>query len=455
MSERGGALTLVLLLTWVTFAAGGVYPWVWLPWAVFLVVLATAARPRIAAPGPARLLDLSLIVSAAMLVVQLVPVPGWLLVLGAPEALVLRAKLQLIPLGASETLYLPISVVPQYTVHALIMFAGAASAYWMTRRVCERGGSGRLIQSIAVIGIVASVAAIVQRVESRELIYGFWRPLDEGAQPFGPFVNRNHFATWVVMAGPLVFGYLLARAPAPRAESYAVRIAGALRQLGSMRVWMVTALCVMTLAVLISASRSGVIALAASLLACTSLAARRRGTAMRWAALQGTLLVAVVLAFANFDTLLARLDETVGHRGAGYGRLAVWADAAALSRAFIVTGTGAGTFGTAIGAYQTAAPGFSIGHAHNHYLHIAAEGGLLLIVPVLVVAAAFVRAFAARVAVRDPDYLIRCGAGVGIAAVLLQSVWETGLRMPANAMLLAMLAGIGTSAPHQRRHTAA
>ena len=31
--------------------------------------------------------------------------------------------------------------------------------------------------------------------------------------PYGPFVNRNHFATWMIMACPLVFGYLLARAP--------------------------------------------------------------------------------------------------------------------------------------------------------------------------------------------------------------------------------------------------
>ena len=456
MSGRGGALTLVLLAAWVTFAAGGVYQWVWLPWAIILVVLAAAVRPRIAARGPARLLDLSLIVTGAVLLLQLVPVPASLLIQAAPDAIVLRGRLGLIPLGASETLYLPISIVPRHTVHALVVFAGAAAAYWLTRHVCERGRAGRLIRSIAVIGIFASVAAIIQRVESKELLYGIWKPMDEGARPYGPFVNRNHFATWVVMACPLVFGYLLARAPAARAQTYAVRIARAIRQLGSMQVWLATAVCVMTVAVLISASRSGLIALAAALFACTWLAARhRRGTVLRWAALQGMLLVAVVLSFANFDSLLARMDETLGDRGAGYGRLAVWADAAALTRVFLVTGTGAGTFGTSIAAYQTAAPGFSIGHAHNHYLQLAAEGGLLLIFPVALLAAAFVWAFAARISVRDPDYLIRGGAAIGIAAVLLQSVWETGLRMPANAMLFAMLAAIATYAPHQRPHTAA
>ena len=36
--------------------------------------------------------------------------------------------------------------------------------------------------------------------------------LNEGPLPFGPFVNRNHFATWVIMAAPLCFGYIIARA---------------------------------------------------------------------------------------------------------------------------------------------------------------------------------------------------------------------------------------------------
>ena len=38
--------------------------------------------------------------------------------------------------------------------------------------------------------------------------------------------------------------------------------------------------------------------------------------------------------------------------------------------------------------------------------------------------------------------LIRVGAACGLGAVALQSVWETGLVMPANAALAALLAAI-------------
>ena len=112
------------------------------------------------------------------------------------------------------------------------------------------------------------------------------------------------------------------------------------------------------------------------------------------------------------------------------------------------TGTGAGTYGTAIIAYQTAEPGYAIGQAHNHYLQIAAEGGFLVGVPALLTAATFLLLFRRRV-VEDNTHnvLVRAGAGAGMAAAMLQSFWETGLRMPANAMLFAVLAAIATHTP--------
>jgi ABC-type Fe3+-siderophore transport system permease subunit len=46
--------------------------------------------------------------------------------------------------------------------------------------------------------------------------------------------------------------------------------------------------------------------------------------------------------------------------------------------------------------------------------------------------------------------LVRAGAGAGIVAVMVQSIWETGLRMPANAMLCAIVAAIAVHTPSRR-----
>ena len=110
-----------------------------------------------------------------------------------------------------------------------------------------------------------------------------------------------------------------------------------------------------------------------------------------------------------------------------------------------MTGTGAGTFGKAINVYQTAEPGYAIDQAHNHYLQLMAEGGAWLLLPAAL-AAGFFLVLASRSLRQDlsSDYLIRAGACAGIAGVLVQSIWETGLTMPANALLFAMLAAIAT-----------
>ena len=441
----------MFLLAWVTFPAGGVYPWVWIPAACATLALALVVRPRIVGQTRARTIDLMLIVLALAVAVQLVPLPSSILRIIDPHVAALRSAIWLMPPGAATDARLPISILPRDTAAALVVFGASVLLFWTCRRICETGGTGRIVRGIAWIGLIASVAAIVQRSQSQELLYGIWRPLDAGARPYGPFVNRNHFATWIVMACPLVFGYLLARAPSSRPQRIVQRLVSGLKQLGSIRVWLVAAVCAMTLALLISTSRSGLIGLVAALGISGFLSANRREPGvLRWTIFQGALLVLVALWFANFDSLVARFDETILLRDAGRGRAAIWADAQRIIKDFAGTGTGAGTFGTAVAVYQTAEPGYSIGQAHNHYLQLAAEGGALVAVPAALTAGAFIALFFSRLREGASDHFVRAGAAAGLAGALVQSFWETGLRMPANAMLFAVLAAIAIQAPSRR-----
>ena len=433
---------MVTLLAWVTFPAGGVYPAVWIPAALGTLLIALRVRPRIARDRALRGIDLALVAVALAMIVQLIPLPRSTLERIDPHAVPLRAALG-VPIPASSPM--PVSLVPGYTVEALGIFAVAVMLFWTCRQICERGGTGRIIRGVALIGFIAAMTAIMQYGGNQQLLYGLWQPQDAGARPYGPFINRNHFATWMIMACPLVFGYLLARAPAARERRLiAQRLVAAATQLGSIRIWLAVSVCMMTLAVTISASRSGVIGLAAALSASVLLSRRHyAGHTRRWTIFQAVLLILVVVSFANFDALSARVDETMQDMRAGRGRSAIWHDAERLIRDFPATGTGAGTFGTAISPYQTALPGFSLMNAHNHYLQLAAEGGALVAIPSAFVLAGFLLLFLRQMThATDPDVLIRVGAGAGILAVLVQSCWETGLRMPANAMLCAVLAAI-------------
>ncbi len=438
----------MVVLAWVTFLAGGVYAWVWVPAAGLLLAVALAVRPRVARDQPNRALDITLIVLILACVAQLVPMPIELIRSIDPNAIAVRLALWLPPvLAAPDLPWIPISIAPYDTLAAAGILLSAIVMFWTCRRVCEQGDTGRLVRAVAFIGLIASVAAIVQRAQRIDLLYGVWRPVDTGARPYGAFVNRNHMATWIIMACPLAFGYLLARAPrheAPRRLSR--RIVDALLQLGTVRIWLVVAVCVMTLAVLLSASRSGLIGLMTAFVLSMALARGRGTLAMRrWVIFQFTLLAFVALWFANHDVLLRRLEESMTRAQENRGRLAIWRDTVRLAGDFPVTGTGAGTFGKAISVYQTAEPGYAIDQAHNHYLQVMAEGGASLLLPGAI-AAGFFLLLATRSLKQDPsaNYLIRAGACAGIAGVLVQCMWETGLTMPANALLFAMLAAIAT-----------
>ena len=444
------------LLAWVTLPAGGVYPAVWIPAACATFLLATRVRPHVAWDEGVRPLDVMLILAGLLIAAQLLPLPSSILAAIDPQSVPLRVGLWLLPPGADLGLVrLPISILPRQTLAALGIFAAAALLFWTCRQICEAGGTGRIVRAIAVIGMIASIAAIIQTAENKELLYGFWKPQDAGARPYGPFVNRNHFATWVIMASPLVFGHLLARAPAARdGQPLLQRVVAAAEQLGSIRIWLAASVCVMTLAVLISTSRSGLIGLMAAFAASALFSrGRHQPHTRRWTIFQGVLLAAVVLTFANFDSLMMRVDETLAPQGADRGRQAIWHDTLRVIHDFPVTGTGAGTYGAAIITYQTAEPGYAIGQAHNHYLQLAAEGGMMVGVPALLACACF--AWLSRRRLADDlsaNVLVRAGAIAGVAGVLVQSIWETGLRMPANAMLFAVLAAIATHASAASTH---
>jgi O-antigen ligase len=104
--------------------------------------------------------------------------------------------------------------------------------------------------------------------------------------------------------------------------------------------------------------------------------------------------------------------------------------------------------------YQRSDRTLFFNQAHNQYLQLAAEGGVLLLLPLSVAAAAFAAAVHRGLAAdRSSMFWIRAGASAGVIGVLTQSLWETGLRLPANGLLFAVLCAIAVH-DHRRSSSA-
>jgi O-antigen ligase len=130
-----------------------------------------------------------------------------------------------------------------------------------------------------------------------------------------------------------------------------------------------------------------------------------------------------------------------------------------MARDFFVTGVGAGAYQRGMLVYQQSKGLFYFNHAHNEYLQFAAEGGLLLCVPLAITLGLGMGYLVRRVhADNTPIFWIRVGAVTGMLAVAVQSFFDTGLRMPANAVLFAVLAALALHKPapvqHQQRDSA-
>jgi len=447
-------VALGVIVGWTAFAFGGVYPRTILPAAIGCAVLALTCRPSILQGSPTRRIDLWAIVTIAAMLLQTIPLPRAIVDAIDPASEAVGRALSLVERGGP----LPLSIDVSSTLAAVLIFGGAWIFFVTARAIFRHGGVRTFTRMIAVLGLLLSALGLAQSATAHGLMYWRWHPLTEGPDPFGPFVNRNHFATWALMAIPLLAGYLIAHATAhegpDRTAPWRQRLAAAM----DARAWLLIASTTMLIVALVaSLSRSGLIGLAGGFACAAFLAlnvsasstagrsAPRRGRAAALMAVLGAFVILAVSTQVGPKAVAARFGAS---RVGIADRIAIWHDTLPVVRDFWLTGTGAGTYLTSMAVYQRSSPGVIFNQAHNHYLQVAAEGGLLIGLPVLFALAAFARAALANLAAdRTGMYWIRAGAAAGLFGVAVQSLWETGLTIPANAALAAVLAAIVIDAP--------
>jgi len=409
------------------------------------VVLALAYQPWAAGPDRRPLLDATIAIAAAAPLVQLVPLPSFLLDALSPHARAVWRQMSL-----DVPAWLPLSVDLDAGTWAAVMSIGVATVFLTARRIFAAGGVRTVVRGVALIGLVLAAIGLAQDVTAHGRMYWRWAPLQEGAPPFGPFVDRNHFATWVVLAAPLCLGYLAAHTAAHRHDpppqaSWRRRVALAF---DGRAIWLTASVAAMIVALVVSLSRSGMLGLSVALLVGAWLHNRNatwRRPSGGW--IVGGLAAALALVLLRIDPAVLGGRLASAHTSAA-GRLVIWRDTLPVVRDFWLTGTGAGTYETAMLVYQRSSPGVRFNQAHNQYLQLAAEGGLLLALPVIVALSVYIHE-AWHALTRDLSgmYWVRAGAACGLAGVAAQSIWETGLTTPANALLAAVAAAVLVHTP--------
>jgi hypothetical protein len=442
---------LLVIAGWALFAFAGAYRWTVLPVVAGAVVLTSLVRPSVLR-SPYRVLDLALIACLLTTAGQLVPLPSELRHTLSPSANAIDRALLFTAGDNDAAVPRPLSLDPTSTAWALTVGAALLAIFWSARTIFARGGGLRIVvRWIGWFGLALAIIMFVQRSASPELIYGFWRPITRASHPtpLGPFVNRNDLATWLTMAAPLTVGYALARLESSR---YSKGAAVDVKVLSDSRMWWLAAsVCLMAAALLASLSRSGLFGSAAALLTF-ALVARRRVSRRGFGAMvsAGGVVLLIAAMYANLSALLERISYTVPSDLGG--RLTIWRETWPMARDFRWTGIGVGAFERAMLFYQQSTRLIFFNHAHNEYLQVLVEGGVLLALAAGIAVVAGWWGVVRRLhADRTSVFWIRAGAAAALAAVAAQSLWDTGLRMPPNAALFAIAAAIALHEPESTR----
>jgi len=448
----GFSFVLMLTLAFGVLAFGGVYPWAYALIAVASAELGLWAIVLGRAWNDWRVwrLAMALGLVAVTIALQMVPLPAGLFAFLTPNADAVLSQYEL-GYAARAVGWRPLSLSPWDTALALALFVSFALLLVGATRALRYANLLSLASNLTLLGLLVGLIGIVQKAllpEEGELIYGFWQPQFEG-DSFGPFVNRNHYAGWVVMVLPVIAGRVIAVA-----ESVGQRAGWHWRRWLSVpeagqAAFSLCVIAVLGIAVILSGSRSGIVSLAVVLAVLAGVVLRRAGRSGRHLALAIAIpaVIGAGMVWAGSDIALRRFERVPTEIA---DRIAVWGDTVRIIRDFPVAGVGFGAFGKAMAVYQTAPTHTRFVQAHNDYLQVMAEGGALVSIPAAVVLILLVQGISRRFRNGDDEparFWLRVGAVAGLCGIAAQSLVEFSLQKPGNTVLFVVLVALALHRP--------
>lgn len=283
-------------------------------------------------------------------------------------------------------------------------------------------------------GFFVALFGILQHLTFNGKLYWF-REMHFGGIPFGPYVNRNHFAGFAELVIPISLVPL------------------ALGRVRRERWFLVSLFAVVPIgALFLSSSRGGIVSFAVEVGVVLLWLIFRR-TARRHLLSGGVvlLLAFLMVSWLGVQQLVERfsslqsLEVTVGKRAS------MRADTWQIFLDHPWMGTGLGTLQVVFPAYETLYDGKIVNHSHNDYLEALAEtgiaGGLCCVWFLSVLLFESLRHLSRSSGAIDS--VLQFSGFVACLGFLTHSLVDFNLHIPANAILFFLLANLATTEVRQ------
>jgi putative inorganic carbon (hco3(-)) transporter len=385
------------------------------------------------------------LVLVALLLLQILPLPASLApLLGAQDGVFPGRP------------YFTLSFAPYQTVSYLLLLVTYVTAFGLTLMISgDAGARRRFLYVLLALGAFEALYGLVQYLTGWQQIFTYVKKyyLEDAT---GTYINHNHFAGLLEMVLPFAVAFAMQRLRALRratchcqARWRAIFCAAELAPVVFM-----AGLCMIILTALVfSRSRMGLISAVVSLVMVLACSTAHFSSYEHRPILLTPLVLAVIgiVLWIGSAPVVSRFAELGSeYSRARENRFFIWSDTLRLIRQHPLLGTGLGTFSVAYPSVQTAFLTYRVDHAHCDYLEIATDVGVIgaaLIFGSIVWVFVQVVQRATR-AEASGDDVVQIGCIGSIAAILVHSLTDFNLYIPANALVFVVVIALAWSMLH-------
>jgi O-antigen ligase len=328
-----------------------------------------------------------------------------------------------------------ITAYPHDTVSLALQYFAYAVLCFLAGQTLVRGAQARSLALIfSIYGAALAGFALLQGISSNGKLYWIREPRN-GGWIYGPYVNHNHYAGLMEMLVPIPIIVSLTRLAPPRVRAVAAATAA-----------------VMVGTIFLSGSRGGMLAIVAELVILATLLVKQKRS------LRTTIGIGVFLAIvAGLLVWIggAELSKRIATASPGHTELAsdirthINRDGLKMFWKRPVLGWGLGTFPVVYPEFRTFYTNFFVNEAHNDYLQLLVEMGVLGFATMLwFVVTLYTRAF--KKIKNWPSEIsgaVTLACMLGLSGILVHSAVDFNLEIPANAALFYVLCTIAASEP--------
>jgi O-antigen ligase len=332
---------------------------------------------------------------------------------------------------AAAQLALRISLVPFLTRIELLKYTALVALFFLALQSFRTRGHWRtFVWFLLSLGFAVSLFAILQHFTFNGKLY-WLRELRYGGIPFGPFVNRNHFAGLMELLIPV--GLAVQILSAERRDQLPLAALFTLLPVG---------------ALFLSASRGGITGFVAEVcFLAVVIAIRRREKKVLPAAAMILVLGTILVSWLGIGEALDRFSAYKKLESSEGRRVEMFHDTLRIFRDYRVLGTGAGTLQEVFPLYESEYGGLVVNHSHNDYAEALAEsgivGGLCGLAFVLLLFGICWKILSGQSDAQSFAY--HAGALVACLGLLVHAGVDFNFHIPSNALIFLLESALATS----------